>query len=430
MKHVKKVLLPLLLGFSVCLSGCTLFNDDDMAYENQYHPAAVTPEVPPEDPTAVKAQGVAGTTIDEVPDTLFFKSVGYDQDGKIINTYKIGGVNHKEYNVYSGSDYEASQRTNNYDLYVPNSASKNDKHLVILFIHGGAWVGGFKTDVNSYVQEYAKKGYITATIKYTLLKRTMDDNSLSIFRNLDEIDACIKSIKAALIDLGFDTTKTQLAIGGASSGAHLTMLYAYSRGQHAALPIRFLVDAVGPVDIKPENWKSFKNTETGTTAGLTNDAISGQETNLGPLYIAGEDGKYWNDYQTMRIANGMCGLPYTLEQVKACTDDKEEEIVHDDKPAAQSMTKANGGEDQLSVTYWMNQGINKFPMVCAYAGMDSIVGIAQYAKLEKCMDDNAIEHDYVYFKDQNHDQITREKNQTAYDAFIAKIDAQCETALA
>ena len=62
--------------------------------------------------------------------------------------------------------------------------------------------------------------------------------------------------------------------------------------------------------------------------------------------------------------------------------------------------------------------------------MDSIVCIAQYAKLEKCMDDNAIEHDYVYFKDQNHDQITREKNQTAYDAFIAKIDAQCETALA
>ena len=430
-KHVKRILLPLILGSVLCLSGCnyvnTLFDDSELKYENTYKPATVTPEVEPEDPDAVKAQGIAGKEIEEVPNALFFGSIGYDQEGKIVNTYKNGGANHLEYNVNGGQDYDASQRTNNYDLYVPNSASKTGKHLVILFIHGGAWVSGFKTDVNDYVQEFAKKGYITATIKYTLLKRTMDDNSLSIFRNLDEIDACIKSIKAALVDLGFDTTKTQLAIGGASSGAHLTMLYSYSRGNNAALPIKFLVNAVGPVDIKPDNWKSFKNSTTGTAAGLGKDDID--PANLEELYIAGENGKYWNEYQTLRIANGMCGLPYTLEQVRACTDDSEEEIKTANS-ASNSMTAPNGGEDQLSVTYWMNKGVNKFPMVCAYAGKDSIVGVAQYAKLEQALVDNSIPYEYVYFKDQNHDEIKREKNQEAYDEFISKINAKCETTLA
>lgn len=427
MKKIKKI-LPLLMGCLVCLSGCnTLFNDDDMAYENKYHPATVTPEVPPEDPEAIKAQGVAGKEISEVPNALMFESIGYDEDGKITNTYKTGGENYLGYNINSGNDYQASKRTNNYDLYVPNSASKNDKHLVILFIHGGAWVSGFKNDVNGYVQEFAKKGYITATIKYTLLKRAMDDNTLSIFRNLDEIDACIKSIKAALVDLGFDTTKTRLAIGGASSGAHLTMLYSYSRGDKAALPIKFLVDAVGPVDIKPDNWKSFKNSDTGTTAGLEKDKID--PANLDKLYILGEDGKYWNDYQTLRIANGMCGLPYSLDDVKACTDSEEVNITTPNA-ASNSMTAPNGGEDQLSVTYWMDKGVNKFPMVCAYAGKDSVVGVAQYALLQTHMDDNLISYDYVYFKDQNHTEINANKNKESYDSFIEKIEQKCVTALA
>ena len=361
----RKLLLGMLTCSLLCLSGCSLFNDDDMAYKNVYNPATVVPEEEPEDPGAVKVLGVTAKKDEDVPNTLFFKSVPYAEDGHIINTYKSGGTNHVEYNVNGGEDYEATKRSNNFDLYVPESALEKDKNLVILFIHGGAWVSGFKTDVNEYVHDFANKGYITATIKYTLLKRTMDDNSLSIFRDLDEIDACIKAIKTALVELDLYNANTKLAIGGASSGAHLSMLYSYSRGQSSALPINFVIDAVGPVDIKPENWKAFKNSTVGTEAGLTYDAITAQAANLQELSIAGENpAKNWNEYQTLRIANGMCGLPYSLEDVKACTDDSEEEIKTPNA-ASTSMTKVNGGEDQLSVTYWINKGVNKFPIICA-----------------------------------------------------------------
>ena len=108
-------------------------------------------------------------------------------------------------------------------------------------------------------------------------------------------------------ELGFDTTKTNLVIGGASSGAHLAMLYSYSRGDRAALPIKLIIDAVGPVDIKPDCWKQFNNaSEEVLSAGITNSAIQTQKTNgnISDLPIMGEGGATWNDYQTMRIANG------------------------------------------------------------------------------------------------------------------------------
>ena len=414
----KLFLLPLLMCGMMGLSSCTLFNDDDIKVVNNYNPPSTTPEI---DPDATIVQDVVGKYIDTLPNIMRFKSICYANNETIENTYKTSGVNHLAFNVNQGNDYFANKSSNNYDLYVPDSVNKNNSHTVILFIHGGAWVSGWKTDVNEYVQEFAKRGYITATIKYTLLKRAMNDASLSIFRNLDEIDACIKSIKTALEELEFDTSKTNLAIGGASSGAHLAMLYSYSRGNHSALPIRFVIDAVGPVDIKQNAWKAFANPNTGKEAGITETAIASQS--LVELPIAGE-GVNWNEYQTMKIANGMCGIPNSLSDIEASADENKEHIAHPNA-ASHSITDANGGEDQLSVTYWLNKGINSYPIICAYAGMDSIVGINQYATLHPVLENLHIQNDFIYFKDCDHTDIKPEKDAEAYTTLINTIDNWC-----
>ena len=436
----KKLLLSvLLLSGTLALSSCSLFNDDDIVEPNVYNPQY------DEEPTitgATVAGGVVGRTNENVPGALSFKNIGYGTHNEqndeyyITNTYCEGGRHYMGYNVNDGKDYpNANTTNNNYDLYVPNATPKNDKHIVILFIHGGAWVSGFKTDVNPYIYEFTNKGYITATIKYTLLSRSMDDPSLSIFRNLDEIDACIKSIKSTLEELNFDTTKTQLVIGGASSGAHLAMLYAYSRGKESVLPIKFVVDAVGPVDIKDSAWKCFTNaTDAVLDAGLSKDAIAAQASNLSELEIAGE-GKNWTDYQTFRIANGMCGLPYTLDEVKAATDSSENYIVHPDNPAYQNMITAGGGEDQLSVTYWINRAddTSKFPIICAYAGKDTIVGIKQYATLQTALDNKGIDYytavdgkGYIYFRNSGHVDLTHDFDPAHYDELINAVDTWCK----
>lgn len=422
MNKIKKFILPLLLIGIVGLSSCTLFSDDDIEIHNSFNPKISEPS---SNPSAVIAGGVEGKRIDAVSNALCFKNICYAVNELIPNTYKAGAVNENEYNINGGEDYPGSTRDNNYDLYVPDGVNKNQKHTVVLFIHGGAWISGFKTDVNPYVHEFANRGYITATIKYTLLNREMNNPALSIFRDLDEIDACITSIKSVLGQLGFDTTKTNLVIGGASSGAHLAMLYSYSRGSRSALPIKFIVDAVGPVDIKEAGWRRFVDpTDEVLAAGITKEAIATQQSagNIGRLGIAG-DTHAWTDYQTMRIANGMCGIPYSLDDVRATTDDSENNILYPNE-ASNSMTKPGGGEDLLSVTYYMS-ATNKIPMICAYAGKDSIVGIAQYARLETAMDTYGIDHEFVYFKNSDHTEISEEKDATAYNDFVSKVANWC-----
>ena len=445
----KKFLLSIcLLSGSLALSSCSLFNDSDILEPNIYNPQydeeeTVAPgttviDLPSGEVAEKDASEVAGAG------TKVFKNICYGTYNEtteaftIPNTYKVGGSHYMGYNVNGGEDYpNANQLHNNYDLYVPSESvtPRDQKHVVILFIHGGAWVSGVKTDVDPYIHDFAKKGYITATIKYTLLRREMDDPSRSIFRNLDEIDACIKSIKDVLGRLGFDTTKSQLVIGGASSGAHLSMLYSYSRGKESVIPIKFIVDAVGPVDIKEYAWKAFKETSSwNPDDGIDKNVLSAQSGSLKRLPIAGE-GKDWTDYQTFRIANGMCGMPYTIEQVKAATDTDENFAVHPEVESYQNMIAADGGEDQLSVTYWINKAdeASKFKIICAYSGIDSIVGINQYATLQTALDAKGITYytstsapyqGYIYFKDKDHDKI--DKDEDHYNELITAVDNWCQ----
>lgn len=426
MKKKTSFVLALIATALIGLSSCkALFNDDDLSIYNSFNSIVSIPRSETEI-SGEHAGGVVAKEVEEAPNSYCFKNINYSVDEKIPNTYKEGGVNHLTYTVNNNEDYPGNKSNNNYDLYVPKDANKNAKHTVVLFIHGGAWVSGFKTDVNPYVFEFANRGYISATLKYSLLKKTMDDPSLSIFRNLDEIDACIASIKSVLGELGFDTTKTNLVIGGASSGAHLTMLYAYSRGDKCPLPIKFLIDAVGPVDIKPENWKRFVNaTDEVLDAGITASAIAAQDSdgNLRKLRVADDsaDPYYWNDYQTMRIANGMCGIPFTTIDIQNTTDEAKEEILYPND-ASNSLLAVGGGEDQVSVTYWLGQKpANRVPVVCAYAGKDSIVGIAQFAKLETALTTYSIDYDFVYFRNGDHTDISKEKDETKYNQFVSKI---------
>ena len=438
MKKTKILLLPLLIFGLVGLSACSLFNDDDIAVHNEYNPAPEDEEEEQRDPNATYVQGVkAKEDKEEVPNTYLFKNIPYGVNGLVPNTYKEGGVNENEFNVNGGQDYASTKSNNNYDLYVPKSELKDSKHVVILFIHGGAWVSGFKADVEPFVFEFVNKGFITANIKYTLLKRSMDDNTLSIFRNLDEIDACISNIKVALNELfeekgvHLENDQLKLVIGGASSGAHLAMLYAYSRGQHAALVPQIVVDAVGPTDIKPNVWKRLATPDP-EHGPVSIEKDSGNS--FADLVIAGEKDSHdndakWNDYQTMRIANGMCGVPYSLDVVKAATDD-EETFNGSDNAAKTAMTKAGGGEDQLSVTHYMS-ATNKYKMICAYAGRDSVVGVNQFATLQTAMDTYGISYSFTYFRDCNHTDLnTKESERAAYEAFLNHIETDCNALLA
>ena len=431
---MKKTRLVILSALSaLALTSCNLFNDDDvnMKIENHFNSPeqASAPATPKETVNGVGSQDVKlGDT-----DALLFKNVVYSntEDGKIKNTYtKSNGF---LFDTNNAQDYEVSKTNNNFDMYVPENLTRTQDQTIVLFIHGGAWISGAKTHVNAYVKEFAKRGYVAATIEYSLLSKAalteddMDEETLaknrtvSLFRDLDEIDACLYTMKDCLVKLGF-TGNLSIVIGGVSSGAHLTMLYAYSRGNTSPFGTpKFVVNAVGPTDIKENVWKAFVNeTDEVLTAGITNDAIANQQTagNIKNLGVSGASFE-WNEYQTMRIANGMCGFPYTPAEVsatanstKTAVDDKSSDVYKD------IVSNTENGESKLSVTSYITAA-NKIPMVCGYGGKDSIVGIAQYANLQTTLEDVGVEHEFFYFKECGHTDL--DKDETQYNAFMNKI---------
>ena len=137
----------------------------------------------------------------------------------------------------------------------------------------------------------------------------------------------------------------------------------------------------------------------------------------------------WNEYRTMFIANGMCGLPFTIAEVAGATTD--EETVDTANPVTVSMTKNGGGEDLLSVTYWINNSTNSYPVICAYAGRDSVVGVYQYANLATALDARSIEHPFFYFENSNHQDIDNKdpSRVDVYNAFLAEVTSRCNALL-
>lgn len=53
------------------------------------------------------------------------------------------------------------------DFYIPKNINKPAPLLV--FIHGGGWKGGKRSDYLVYLTHFAKMGYVTATVSYRLI---------------------------------------------------------------------------------------------------------------------------------------------------------------------------------------------------------------------------------------------------------------------
>ena len=79
---------------------------------------------------------------------------------------------------YNGSIYTdlSYQNTNGhkYDLYFPENLDIEETQNLILFIHGGSFNSGSKEEFEAWCRYYAAKGYITATVDYTLQNQGMD----------------------------------------------------------------------------------------------------------------------------------------------------------------------------------------------------------------------------------------------------------------
>lgn len=150
------------------------------------------------------------------------------------------------------------------DIYVPDLAPSRYDNGCVLMLHGGSWMTGDKSELAPYCEMLARHGYIAATMNYTLFT---EENALTVSAEtmLGDIDAAIDALAAFSNEYGLDITK--LATSGYSAGAHLSMLYTYSRPEQSAIPIVFTASAAGPSDFSYAIWGALGSGAAAALAG-------------------------------------------------------------------------------------------------------------------------------------------------------------------
>lgn len=252
------------------------------------------------------------------------------------------------YNKYANVSY-GDKSEEIMDIYIPRSAKNNPSNGCILFIHGGSWSGGSKEEETLRCRNYASKGYITATISYSLYS----SENASTF-NVDLILNQITSAFEKIIQLCKEqkVSVDKCATSGYSAGAHLSMLYSFSKADECPLKIMFTANLAGPSDLTYKTWKE-------------------------------------SSYNLVHLLTG--------------------------KKVTQEMIDSGEAEELanlISPTFYVDE--NTVPSIFAYGGKDNTVRIENGIAIKERFDAFNLEYKYVYFPHSNHAMATDLHKRFAY----------------
>ncbi len=140
------------------------------------------------------------------------------------------------------------------DVFFPQEYEKTE--AVVLFIHGGGWVSGDKSSFKKRAQSISKTANcIAATMNYRFTSKSIDCNDM-----LDDITSALKKIESMAETRGIECERVMLA--GNSAGAHLAMLYAYTKQGSSPIEVCAVTSYSGPPDLSSD---SFVNGISGTS---------------------------------------------------------------------------------------------------------------------------------------------------------------------
>ena len=295
------------------------------------------------------------------------RNISYVENNVIPNTFRKNKPNYIEElgDINEGRDYSPHD-VNVYDLYIPHSSlNRKDKHNgVILFVHGGGFENNTKEETECFAIRFAKLGYITANIEYSNCFDKYKEKSF--FRILDEITACIKSIKKELQSQKFDGNKLELSLYGISAGGQLILLYSFS-DKNKILPIKFIMNSVGVSSIDPNLWykPAIKNVTLDNIESIEEIKKAKQNKSIVPI-----DPSF-----ILYMTNLMIGKKLSQQELDKLIINNQ--IQTQDEKYQKIYKYAKYGSP-LNVI-----GNCIIPMLCLYGGNDDLVGMVHYSYLRE-----------------------------------------------
>jgi len=166
---------------------------------------------------------------------------------KILKLIETEPAVPEELQVYEGLEYKKVDSISlQLDIY--KQKSQKEKAPVLIFIHGGSWSKGKRSDYLPYLIDYALKGYITATISYRLVKAAKYPAAV------EDVKCAIGWIKDHAGEYGIDSNR--IALIGGSAGGHLALMAGYDNKREMNEcksgfdgKVNAIVNFYGPVDL-------------------------------------------------------------------------------------------------------------------------------------------------------------------------------------
>lgn len=160
------------------------------------------------------------------------------------------------------------------DVYLPAGRSIEETPLLI-YIHGGAWIDGSKSEFLSFqsLMEKSFPGYAFVSIDYRLFNLNNGDNKFPIQEN-----DVLKSIEYILSKTTGWNISNKIILAGASAGGHLALLHGYKHQDIGN--IQAIIAFFPPTDLAP--FYGFNSITSALIAGL----ISGTPSEQPRIYSA------------------------------------------------------------------------------------------------------------------------------------------------
>lgn len=166
------------------------------------------------------------------------------------------------------------------DIAIPADCDENVG--LVVYIHGGSWSRGDKSAKTARIKSTAEKhGLVAAAINYRFT-----DSDTDCFDMLDDIDDALERIKSFCGKKNINTDKVLLI--GNSSGAHLSLLYAYSRADTAPVPPVAVIAYSAPTALYLDSL--YNNSSLGTDREMAKliTNVCGERFTAGTIFAADE----------------------------------------------------------------------------------------------------------------------------------------------
>ena len=236
---------------------------------------------------------------------------------------------------------------NRFDLYLPADSGKENYGLVV-YLHPGGFTTGDKSGDTEMCQWLCSRGYVSASINYTLFSKEHPD--ANIYTQSVEIREAMPFVVKVAQEKGYRID--QMAIGGGSAGGCLALLYAYRDADTSPVPVRMVFEAVGPSSFYPEDGVSY---------GL--------------------------DQDTDKAREGAAGLFGTMAGKKITPDmfgtEEYDEAIRD-----------------ISALLWVDS--DTVPTVMAYGKYDKVQPYLASVRLDKALTDAGVAHEYIVCEHSGH----------------------------